>query len=185
MVAGRSFSTDIADAWDALTNAARIPRWFSPVSGEMRLGGRYQIEGNAGGTILICEPPERLKVSWEFGGGTTWVRVTLKEPESGRTELRLEHIAYPDAEFVKFWDQFGPGAVGVGWDLSLLGLAEHLESGWDKPPETDTEWVKSDNYKAFVGGSSEGWRAASTAFGTDPEAAAGAAERTTAAYTSG
>ena len=39
------------------------------------------------------------------------------------TRLTLEHIAHEDEEGLKFWDQFGPGAVGVGWDLALLGLA--------------------------------------------------------------
>lgn len=185
VVAGRGFDSDIADTWDALTNAERIPRWFSPVSGDLRLGGRYQIQGNAGGTILICEPPRLLELSWEFGGGVSWVRVTLDEPEPGRTRLHLEHIAYPDAEFVKFWDQFGPGAVGVGWDLSLLGLAEHLQSGWDKPPETDTEWIRTDNYKGFVIGCSNGWRDAAIAHGEDADAATGAAERTAGFYTGG
>jgi len=185
VLAGRRFDTGIADAWDALTSAERIPRWFAPVTGDLRLGGRYQIQGNAGGTITECEPPRRLALTWEFGGGVSWVAVTLTEEEGGATHLELDHTAVVDAEFGKFWDQFGPGAVGVGWDLSLLGLAEHLESGWNKPPETDTEWVASDNYKAFVAGSSSGWRDAALAFGEEAEAARGAAERTVAAYTAG
>jgi len=69
VVATRRYDTDIDDLWDALTNAERIPRWFLPVSGELRLGGRYQLEGNAGGTIKVCEPPHSLAVTWEFGGG--------------------------------------------------------------------------------------------------------------------
>ena len=28
VIATRSYDTDIADLWDALTNAERIPRWF-------------------------------------------------------------------------------------------------------------------------------------------------------------
>jgi uncharacterized protein YndB with AHSA1/START domain len=183
VIAGRSFATDIADAWDALTSAERIPRWFSPVEGELKLGGRYQIQGNAAGTITECEPPRRLALTWEFGGGTSWVYVTLSEEDGDSTRLELEHEAIVDEEFEKFWGQFGPGAVGVGWDLSFLGLAEHLESGWDKPPETDTEWPGSENGKAFIGGSSEGWRAASVAFGTDPAAAKAAADRTYGFYT--
>jgi hypothetical protein len=34
-----------SDLWDAVTNADRIPRWFLPVSGDLRLGGHYQLEG--------------------------------------------------------------------------------------------------------------------------------------------
>lgn len=179
--ASRSFSTDIHDTWDAVTNPARIPRWFSPVSGDLELGGRYQIEGNAGGTIEECEPPRRLALTWEFGGGVSWVAVNLVE-EAGGTRLELEHMAPLDEKSEEFWNQYGPGAVGIGWDLSFLGLAEHLEHGWDKPPETDTEWVKSDNYKEFARGSSTSWRDASIAYGTDRQAATEAADRTTQFY---
>lgn len=183
--ARRSFNTDIDDTWDALTNAARIPRWFSPVSGDLKLGGRFQIQGNAGGTIQECEPPRRLAVTWEFGGGMSWVVLNLVEEAGGATRLELEHIAILDAQFEGFWNQFGPGAVGVGWDLSFLGLAEHIEHDWDKPPETDTEWVKTDNYKAFARGSSTNWRDASIAYGTDAQAATEAADRTTEFYGGG
>jgi uncharacterized protein YndB with AHSA1/START domain len=178
-----SFATDIDDAWDAVTNVERIPRWFSPVSGDLQLGGRYQITGNAGGTITECTPPRRLALTWEYGGDTSWVYVTLSEEADGSTRLELEHEAVVDPKFEGFWGQFGPGAVGIGWDLSFLGLAEHIESGWAKPPETDTEWPGSENGKAFIGGSSEGWRAASVAFGTDADAAREAADRTYGFYT--
>ena len=53
----RSYNTTVEDVWDAVTNGERIPRWFLPISGELKLGGRYQLEGNAGGTITACEPP--------------------------------------------------------------------------------------------------------------------------------
>jgi len=182
IVAGRSFATDIDDAWDAITNAERIPRWFAPVEGDFRLGGRYRIEGNAEGTITECEPPRRLALTWEFAGNVSWVVVTLHD-EGAATRLELGHIAVFDDEYRTFWDQFGPGAGGVGWDLSFLGLAEHLETGWNKPPETDTEWTTGDNYQSFVAGSSEGWHAAALAFGDDPDAARKAADGTTAFYT--
>ena len=51
VAARREYGTGIDDLWDALTNGERIRRWFLPISGELRLGGRYQLEGNAGGTI--------------------------------------------------------------------------------------------------------------------------------------
>jgi uncharacterized protein YndB with AHSA1/START domain len=185
VLAGRRFDTGIEDAWDALTSAERIPRWLLPVSGDLRLGGRYQLEGNASGTIMECEPPRRLVVSWEYGGGTSWVTVILDEAADGSTRLTLEHVALIDPQFEGFWAQFGPGAVGVGWDLMLLGLASHLEDGRGKPPEGDLAWLASENGKAYVGASSEAWRAAAIAFGTDPAAAKGAADRTTQAYTAG
>src|ERR1700760_2713587 len=66
------YATDAEDLWDALTNPERIPRWFLPVQGDLKVGGRYQFTGNAGGTIEACEPPRRLAVSWEFGTQTSW-----------------------------------------------------------------------------------------------------------------
>ena len=51
VIAARTYDTTVEDLWDALTTKERIPRWFLPISGELRLGGRYQLQGNAGGTI--------------------------------------------------------------------------------------------------------------------------------------
>ncbi len=130
VVVERTYEATIEDVWDALTNAERMPRWFLPVSGDLKLGGRYQLEGNAGGTITACDPPGHLAVTWEFGGEVTWVEVHLTSPGDG-TMLRLEHIAHVDDR----WKEFGPGAVGIGWDLSLLALAEHLETGEQVVPD--------------------------------------------------
>ena len=33
------------DVKDACTNIARIPRWFLPISGDLRLHGHYQLDG--------------------------------------------------------------------------------------------------------------------------------------------
>ena len=48
----QSYATDAADLWDACTNIDRIPRWFLPITGDLRVGGHYALEGNANGTIL-------------------------------------------------------------------------------------------------------------------------------------
>ena len=75
VIAMRSYDTDIDDLWNALTSADRIPRWFMPIEGELKLGGRYQLKGNAGGVITGCEPPKHLAVTWEYAGDTSWVTV--------------------------------------------------------------------------------------------------------------
>ena len=182
VVATRSYDTMVEDLWDALTSAERIPRWFLPITGDLKLGGRYQLKGNAGGTITACEPPRRLSVTWEFGGDTSWVNVTL-EAEGDGARLELEHIARAGGEF---WDQYGPGAVGVGWDLTLAGLALHLASGGAAvDPAQFAAWSASEEGKAFVLASSDGWRLASIAFGTAPAAADAAAARTSTFYTGG
>lgn len=179
IVAERSYETDVDDLWDALTNPERIPRWFLPISGELQPGGRYQLEGNASGEILTCDPPRHLGVTWEMQGQVSWVDVELAEEDGGTTRLVLAHVAHvPD----DFWEQFGPGAVGVGWDQTLFGLQQHVGSGEGVGPEDAADWIASEEGTAFLRGSSDAWRRASIAAGTDPEAARAAAERTTAFY---
>src|ERR1700756_100371 len=68
----QTYAAAIEDVWDACTSAERIPRWFLPVSGELKLGGRYQLEGNAGGTIEGCDPPKSFSATWEYGGQGGW-----------------------------------------------------------------------------------------------------------------
>jgi uncharacterized protein YndB with AHSA1/START domain len=182
VIATRTYPTDIEDAWDAITSAERIPRWFMPITGELRLGGRYQLQGNASGTITECEPPRRLALTWEFSGQVSWVYVTLTEEDAEHTRLQLEHVALLDDEYLKFWDEFGPGAVGVGWDLSILGLAAHLETGASVAPEAAEEWLASANYRDFVEASSRGWGEAAQAFGSPAEEVEQAVARTTGFY---
>src|SRR5512141_2843137 len=45
----RVYGAPIPDVWDVCTNPDRIARWFLPIGGDLRLGGRFQLEGNAGG----------------------------------------------------------------------------------------------------------------------------------------
>ena len=61
-------------------------------------------------------------MTWEFGGEVSWVEVRLTQESEDTTRLELEHTAHVDGDR---WEQFGPGAVGVGWDLTLVGLDEH------------------------------------------------------------
>lgn len=180
VIANRSYYTTPDDLWEALTSAERIPRWFLPISGDLKLGGHYQFEGNAGGTITACEPPRRLSVTWEFGGQVSWVNVRLA-PEGDGVRLELEHIVPVDDH----WAQFGPGAVGVGWELALAaGLARHLASdGAAVDPAEAAAWSASDEGKAFAAQSSAAWARAHAASGEVEAVARAQADRTTAAYT--
>ena len=56
----RRYDAAIEDVWDAVTDPDRLKRWFLPISGDLRVGGTFQLEGNAGGEILSCEPPRLL-----------------------------------------------------------------------------------------------------------------------------
>ncbi len=183
VVASRSYSTDRNDLWRALTDAERIPRWFLPVSGELKLGGRYKLEGNAEGSILTCTPPEEFEITWEYGGQVSWVRVRLA-PDGGGTKMTLEHLIPKEEAAEKHWEQYGPGAVGVGWDLTLVGLALHVDSGGkalDK--EASMAWMSSDDGKAFMRASAKSWGDVHVNAGEDPAVAQVMAKRTADFFT--
>ncbi len=179
VVATRTYPSPVDDVWDALTSQERIPRWFNPVSGDLQVGGRFQVENNAGGEVVSCDPPRSFEITWEYAGDASWVVVTLV-PDGDATTLELRHTAHPPEEF---WGTYGPGAVGVGWELSLMGLDLHLASGEALDPAVVEAWSSSDEGREYLGGSSAGWADAAIADGDDEKAARAAERATTAAYT--
>lgn len=182
VAASRTYATDQEDLWDALTNKERIPRWFLPITGDLKLGGRYQLEGNAGGTITRCDRPDALDLTWEFGESKSWVVVRL-QPDGDGTRLLLEHILSKDKADDEHWAKFGPGATGVGWDLSFLELGLHLKSGGKAiDREASDAWMSTDEGKSFVRRSAEAWGSAHIAAGEVPDVASGMATRTAEAY---
>ena len=88
----QTYDTDAADLWDACTNIERIPRWFLPITGDLRVGGRYQLDGNAHGTVLTCDPPREFSATWEFGGGVSWIEVRVDR--RGRTAFAIRTPAH-------------------------------------------------------------------------------------------
>jgi uncharacterized protein YndB with AHSA1/START domain len=178
----RVYSTGTEDLWDALTNPERIPRWFLPISGDLKLGGRYQFEGNAGGTITRCDPPEALEATWEFGGNVSWVSLRLASEGDG-ARLTLVHTMLKDEASEEHWKTYGPGATGVGWDLSFLGLDLYLASGGTDVTKGGEAWMVSDEGKAFMRASANAWGDAHAAGGEDAEVARAMAARTASFYT--
>jgi uncharacterized protein YndB with AHSA1/START domain len=175
----RTYLTDQADLWDALTSADRIARWFLPVSGDLQVGGRYQLEGNAGGVVERCERPESFAVTWEFGGTLSWVEIRLIR-DGDRTTLELAHEQPVDPDR---WAQYGPSAVGVGWDLSLRGLGLHIDSGAQRDPKEAAVFPASPDGTAFIRAAASAWADAAVADGDEPGTAQQSAARTVTFYT--
>ena len=177
----RTYDAPIEDVWEALTSPERITRWFMPISGDLHVGGHYQLEGNAGGEVLACEEPSRFRVTWVFGdpsdpANVSELEVRLSVNSADSTEFELEHTAVvPDDR----WAQFGPGAVGVGWDGAVLGLSLLLAGGSIADPMS---WMMSEEARAFYRASSEKWGQANVAYGADPAAAATAVKNTSEFY---
>jgi uncharacterized protein YndB with AHSA1/START domain len=116
----RTYDSAIEDVWQALTDPERVKRWFMPLTGDLRPGGTFQLEANAGGDILECEAPSRLRVT--FGGPTSLVELRLTPDGDSRTVLELEHTVPIEMA------QSGAGAlfVGPGWDGGFVALDLYL-----------------------------------------------------------
>ncbi|PKW17863.1 SRPBCC domain-containing protein [Saccharopolyspora spinosa] len=85
------------------------------MSGDLREGGHYGLEGNANGEILRCEPPRLLGLQWipPGGGRHDQVEIRLVPEGSDATLLELEHAAVADV-FRTDPDTGCYGAASVG-----------------------------------------------------------------------
>jgi len=179
----RYYDTNADDLWDALTSPERIPRWFLPISGELRAGGQFQLEGHAGGKVTRCEPPAAFDATWQYGDNISWITIRIK-PENNGVRLTLDHIMLKDEEGEAHWKLYGPGATGVGWELSFLALNYHLANNGAAIDATENEaWLGSDAGKAFISKSAKGWGDAHVASGESEDTARDMAALTARFYT--
>ena len=170
----RTYAADRDDVWDALTNPERLPRWFYPITGDLRPGGTFQLEGNAGGDIRRCDRPTALQVT--FGAPDSVLDVRLADSGEGTT-LELIHTV-PIA-------MAGSGAgalfVGPGWDGALLGLGLHVRGESVGDP---LEAANSPEVIEFNRGSIDRWtEAVASSSMASAEEIAGAREAAVAQYT--
>lgn len=157
VLARRTYRADPEDTWSALTDPSRIARWFMPISGDLEVGGSFQLDGNAGGDILECDRPRRFRVT--FGSDTSFLEIRLAPDGSGATLLELEHTVPIEMA------QSGAGAlwVGPGWDGGLLALGLFLAGEVAEDPAAA---ANSPEALAFSKHSVQAWAAAVDASGT-------------------
>ena len=108
----RLLAAPIDEVFDAMTNAARMAQWFSPVGGaeveaNAVVGGRLRVvmvDGDVSleheGEFLEVQRPTRLAFTWRSpftGNRSTVVTVELSD-ENGKTRLVLEHDRLPPDE---------------------------------------------------------------------------------------
>nr|WP_245190253.1 SRPBCC domain-containing protein [Leucobacter exalbidus] len=205
----QSLPTSLDEVWAAVSRADRIAAWFLPLTGDLSLGGRYQFAGNAGGEVLECHPPVAdsgesgesadtsetetsapaartagYRVTWEMGGGATWLTVRLSSQGPAQTRFELEHAALAADVPADMWETFGPGATGVGWDGGLLGLSLHLGAvaGSLSPAEAEA-WATTAEGQSFYRGAADHWAVAHVAAGASIEQAQRSADATFGFYT--
>src|SRR5690242_18089022 len=118
------YDTDIDDLWTAVTDPARLARWWGRVEGDLRAGGeiRMSIEAaglDSTGRVEECEPPHRFRVtskesdeSWAGSPDApppfeSVIEATLT-PAGGQTILVIEISGLPLGKIA---------AYGAGWQI--------------------------------------------------------------------
>ena len=104
----RGLSVPVERVWRAFTDPEALAGWFWPrrfqtlVTSDLRVGGRYRIDGSAGGLAvsgeyLELEAPRRLRFGWQWDGHWEMTEVNLALRASGHaTVLRLRHAGFSD-----------------------------------------------------------------------------------------
>ncbi len=135
-----TYRTDPKDLWQALTDPARLRRWFARVEGDFRVDGTFCVffddtdpDQRTLGQVLECDAPHRLRVSWYFRDeGESHVAVDLSA-DGERTRFVLEHRRLPES---------AAAGYGAGWQAYVEALAVDVagESEAACRPAWDQRW---------------------------------------------
>ncbi|MGH2869638.1 MAG: SRPBCC domain-containing protein [Solirubrobacteraceae bacterium] len=121
----RTYPTTIEDLWDACTNPERLRRWYVPVTGDLRVGGTFEQVNMGSGTIMVCSPPELLKVSLGAGADEIGLRLSAgADPDTAM--LELQHATTLDAHSIGGQMYDAIYCMGGGYYPRLLALDRHL-----------------------------------------------------------
>lgn len=126
--AERTYAASPEIVWAAMTDVARLSRWFADV--ELDDGGEWRAvftNGAASGTIETCEAGRALVTSWKWDHETSGSVLEVRlEPRGGSTVVRIEQRDAPSDSAAGY---------GAGWYAMLGVLAIYLDGR--KPTETD------------------------------------------------
>jgi uncharacterized protein YndB with AHSA1/START domain len=124
-VFSRTYATTVEDLWDACTDPERLRRWYTPVTGDLRVGGRFEQVHMGSGTILVCDAPHLLKVS--LGSGADEIELRLSPgAEAGTALLELQHATTLDSHEIGGETYDAIFCMGGGYYPRLLALDLHL-----------------------------------------------------------
>jgi uncharacterized protein YndB with AHSA1/START domain len=121
----RTYETTIEDLWDACTDPERLRRWYTPITGDLRVGGTFAQVNMGSGTIVACDAPHLLKLS--LGGGADEIELRLSPgAEDGTTTLELQHATTIDSHDIGGQMYDAIFCMGGGYYPRLLALDLHL-----------------------------------------------------------
>lgn len=115
------YATDIDDLWDAVTTTARLARWMADYTGDLRLGGTWEVADSGSdevwgrGTVTACDAPRSFTTTWHAVGEEPTELVVRLEPAGDGTRLVLDHAGLQSIFY------------GAGWQTHLEQLARLVE----------------------------------------------------------
>jgi uncharacterized protein YndB with AHSA1/START domain len=119
----RRYDATPDEVWSALTEPESISRWlFADAVIEPRVGGAFRLrwsENEAGGSVLVWEPPRTLEVEWNETDLRSILRIEITAVEDGAA-LVLDHRNVTAKAAI---------GMGAGWHAHLEALAELLSGG--------------------------------------------------------
>jgi uncharacterized protein YndB with AHSA1/START domain len=122
----RTYETSVEDLWDACTDPERLARWYTTVTGELRVGGMFEQVNMGGGTIAACDAPHHLKVILGEGG-VDEIEVRISPgPRDGTATLELQHATTLDSHEIGGQMYDAVFCMGGGYYPRLLALDLHL-----------------------------------------------------------
>lgn len=140
------YDTTIDDLWEAITDPARLARWYGEIDGDLRPGGKfrtYQASNDleSTGQVEACEPPQRLRItsretdeSYQRGEGVPpydgIIEATLTA-DGDQTVLVIETRGMP-LDKIAFY--------GAGWQIHAENLAAYLAGR--QPADTEARWAE-------------------------------------------
>jgi uncharacterized protein YndB with AHSA1/START domain len=122
------YDTEPADLWQAVTDPARLARWFAPIEGELVVGQEFAIrfdDGDIPGCVLVsCHEPDSFSFEWPMSSGPTLVTARIRADDAG-SRLLLTHERL---------DPAAAAGYSAGWDAYLRYLDDFVSGrephGW-------------------------------------------------------
>lgn len=161
--------------WDALTDPARLETWYGAVDGDLVEGGRFHLGSGAVGSILEVEAPHKLSLTWEVDGSVDPLLLRVDPEDDGTSRVSIHHTALMDRAV---FDEFGPGAVAIGWEIALQALRSEIEGG----TAPTRAWLDSEEGQAQLRAWSIRWAAEAVAAGVDEDSARHGEDAITSAH---
>lgn len=163
----RRYPAAVAAVWRAITEPDQVSHWMLPLTGDLRAGGTFQLEGNASGDIRTCAAPRHLVIT--FGGPDSVVDLRLTV-DGDQTLLEFDHTVPIEMA----GDSAGALYVGPGWDGAVMALGQHLAGEMSADP---VEAANSPQGQEFSARSVDAWVAVLEASGTTDAPAIAAARQ--------